>query len=138
MNEDVIVGGAGADTLAGYVASNKWSDYDRDVFRYSSLSESGVTKATRDVIWGDFKDGGDGFDKIDLSKIDASSQLLLDQAFTFIGTKAFSPGLIGEVRYKHGEGDKYVVQVNADADKDPEMTFVVHSQNGIHAGDFIL
>jgi Ca2+-binding RTX toxin-like protein len=57
------------------------------VFVYTSTKDSGTTTTTRDTIT-DFKHT-DG-DKLDLSAIDANSKLSGDQAFTFIGTAAFS------------------------------------------------
>jgi Ca2+-binding RTX toxin-like protein len=73
---DLLSGGKGHDTLIGGVADNAV-----DTFIYTALSDSTVAKAGRDLI----QDFEDGFDKIDLSGIDANAKLAGDQAFDFIG-----------------------------------------------------
>ena len=74
-----LMGGLGADTLTGGLGA--------DIFAYTSVSESGVATGTWDVIT-DFSSAQG--DKIDLSKIDANPLKKGDQAFTFIGSAAFS------------------------------------------------
>jgi Ca2+-binding RTX toxin-like protein len=74
---DVLNGGAGADVLTGGAGA--------DVFRFSALTDSTVAVGGRDTIR-DFVSG----DKIDLHLIDANASLAGDQAFSFIGTNAFS------------------------------------------------
>ncbi|MGZ9063454.1 MAG: M10 family metallopeptidase C-terminal domain-containing protein, partial [Allosphingosinicella sp.] len=73
---DLIHGNLGADTLAGGGGA--------DMFRYDSIAES--TSASRDQIL----DFTPGTDKIDLSRIDARTNLAGDQAFIWIGSTAFS------------------------------------------------
>ena len=63
----------------------------------SSTGETGLTAATADVV-ADFN-RAEG-DRIDLSAIDADVYAAGNQAFTFIGTAAFS-GTPGEIRYYH-------------------------------------
>ena len=82
---DTLIGGAGKDQMTG------GSGLDSMVL--SSLADSGVTFATRDVI-NTFAHG----DKIDLSAIDARTNVAGDQAFTFIGAAAFS-GVSGQLRF---------------------------------------
>ncbi|MGZ8286740.1 MAG: M10 family metallopeptidase C-terminal domain-containing protein, partial [Allosphingosinicella sp.] len=73
---DMIHGNLGADTLAGNGGA--------DTFRYDSTAES--NSASRDQIL----DFTPGTDKIDLSRIDARTNLAGDQAFIWIGSTAFS------------------------------------------------
>jgi Ca2+-binding RTX toxin-like protein len=91
---DRLIGGAGKDTLRGGAGA--------DVFAFSA-GDTGTGSAGRDQIL-DFSHA-EG-DRIDLSAIDANSGKAGDQAFTFIGSKAFS-GIAGQVAL-HGaflEGD---------------------------------
>lgn len=76
---DVIAGGAGADVLFG--SGSSAGDGIFDVFLYHSIADSGVTSATRDVIY-DFEDG---LDRIHLSAIDTDTAMSGVQAFHFIG-----------------------------------------------------
>src|SRR4029079_1043442 len=71
--QDTLFGGAGKDMLSG--------GPDSELFQFAKLTDSGVTKATRDVIT-DFTSGGSGgFDIINLSLIDANTKAAGDQAF---------------------------------------------------------
>ena len=76
---DILQGGLGADTLTGKAGA--------DIFDFNSISESGVTAATRDVI----TDFVEGTDKIDLSGIDADTGTANNQAFSFIGSGSLHP-----------------------------------------------
>ena len=82
--DDVIIGGAGADLITGGAG--------KDIFRYLSIEDLGTTRTNTDIIY-DFASG----DKIDLRAIDANIGTARDDAFTFIGTSAFS-GTAGELR----------------------------------------
>jgi Ca2+-binding RTX toxin-like protein len=81
---DTIDGGAGRDILTGGTGA--------DTFRFTSTSHSAPGAGDR------ITDFVSGTDKIDLSQIDANTLLSGNQAFTFIGTGAFS-GTAGELRY---------------------------------------
>ncbi|HEX8224314.1 MAG TPA: calcium-binding protein, partial [Allosphingosinicella sp.] len=72
---DLIVGGAGADSLTGGGGA--------DTFRYDAASDS---VGLADLI-GDFQSG---LDRIDLSRIDADTIAGGNQAFSWIGSNAFS------------------------------------------------
>jgi serralysin len=106
----VLDGGRGKDTLTG--------GHDHDVFKYDSLKDSGVTKATRDVII-DFQHIDD---TIDLSGIDANTLVPGDQAFTYLnnGDSIATPavnftGAAGELRsYWNAEGQVIQGDVNGD------------------------
>jgi Ca2+-binding RTX toxin-like protein len=93
---DSLYGGAGLDHLYGGSGA--------DVFRWDDTSETGLTQATADVIHDFNRLEGDEFN---LSAIDANLYVAGNQAFTFIGTAAFS-GTPGEVRYYHSGGNTYI------------------------------
>jgi Ca2+-binding RTX toxin-like protein len=102
-NTNIIDGGAGADTLLGGQGNDTLiggagkdlmtGGGGLDHMRLTSLADSGVAFASRDVI-NTFAHG----DKIDLSAIDARTNVAGDQAFTFIGAAAFS-GVAGQLRF---------------------------------------
>ncbi len=109
---DTLNGGDGNDTITGGAGKDTMSDGNgTDTYRYFATSESTAGR-NRDVIL----DFSRGFDKIDLSPIDANITLAGNQAFNFIGTAAFS-GLAGEVRYVD-TGSNLVVQVDVQGDGD--------------------
>ncbi len=82
---DTLIGGAGKDLLTG------GAGLDRMVL--TALADSTAAFAGRDVI-NTFAHG----DKIDLSAIDARTNVAGDQAFTFIGAAAFA-GVSGQLRF---------------------------------------
>ncbi|MEA3008688.1 MAG: hypothetical protein QOJ91_380 [Sphingomonadales bacterium] len=87
---DILVGGEGADRLLGGLG--------KDQFTFNSVSES--TAGSIDLIQ-DFSRSQ--ADKISLSGIDANSLLIGDQAFSFIGTSAFSH-VAGQLRFETSGG----------------------------------
>lgn len=70
---DMLFGGAGSDELYGGSGN--------DLFRYTHVSESGISDTTSDHIH-EFSDG----DKLDLAGIDAKVGNWTNDAFTYIGT----------------------------------------------------
>jgi Ca2+-binding RTX toxin-like protein len=88
---DTLNGGGGADVLTGGAGA--------DTFLFKTVGEIGLG-ATTDAIT-DFQAGGIGaataIDHIDLSLIDANTKSTKDDAFTFIGSAAFT-GKAGELR----------------------------------------
>jgi Ca2+-binding RTX toxin-like protein len=112
---DTLIGGLGRDTMAGGVGADK--------FVWSGIKETGHTEATADVIVDfNFAEG----DRIDLGGIDANVYAAGNQAFTFIGTAAFtlnaatpdaSDVVPGEIRYYHAGGNTYIeLQTGTSAD----------------------
>ena len=67
---DTLIGGAGKDELTGG-SFNGGGDGFVDTFRFTAVTDSGLTNATRDTIF-DFEDGTD---LIDLSTIDANTTM---------------------------------------------------------------
>ena len=97
---DTLLGGAGSDTLSGGLGADKLTGGSgADTFLFSSTAA-----ADGDVVV-DFK-GSQG-DMIDLRGIDAKATQDGDQAFSFIGSRAFSLGLEGQLRFSGGliQGD---------------------------------
>jgi Ca2+-binding RTX toxin-like protein len=86
--DDVLDGGTGADILTG--------GGGKDRFEFRSTTDS--PRAARDRIT-DFS--GKGGDRIVLSAIDANMKRKGNQAFTFIGSKAFT-GTPGQLRFAKG------------------------------------
>ncbi len=91
---DTLAGGLGNDTLAGGAGKDLMTGGGGlDHFVFNGLSDSPLAFASRDVI-NTFAHG----DKINISAIDARTNVAGDQAFTFIGSVAFS-GVSGQLRF---------------------------------------
>jgi serralysin len=129
---DILVGGLGKDLLVGGAGC--------DLFVFNSTTESGVIAATRDVI-ADFQRG---FDKIDLSHIDANSHLAGNQAFTFKGqSNVITPGLEGKLKFYFIDAagtsnDKTIVHGDVNGDGCPEFQIELSGLHILTASDFIL
>ncbi|GAB7528950.1 hypothetical protein PS3A_13590 [Pseudomonas sp. 3A(2025)] len=113
---DTLNGGAGNDVLVGGVGADKlYGGSGADRFDFNALNEMGVGATLRDVI-GDFKHS-EG-DKIDLSTLDADLSTSGNDAFTFIGSNAFSSNATAQLRF--ADGILYG-SVNADANAEFEI-----------------
>jgi Ca2+-binding RTX toxin-like protein len=100
-----MLGNDGPNVINGMGGQDRyWGNGGGDFFVWSSTSHTGVTEATADRIM-DFS-YAEG-DKINFSGIDADVYAGGNQAFTFIGTNAFS-GTPGEVNYYHSGGNTYI------------------------------
>jgi Ca2+-binding RTX toxin-like protein len=130
---DVLIGGAGADKLYANAFSASVDDGARDFFRFTALSDSGTTAATRDEVFGFARGAGLSADRIDLSRIDADPSLAGNQAFHIVS--AFTPAH-GEVRLVYSGADT-LIQVDGDTDPAVDMTILVHNAH-LHAVDLIL
>jgi endo-alpha-1,4-polygalactosaminidase (GH114 family)/Ca2+-binding RTX toxin-like protein len=121
---DLIHGNLGADTLRGNGGA--------DTFRYDSTAES--NSGARDSIL----DFTPGTDKIDLSRIDARSDLAGDQAFAWIGSAAFS-GVAGQLRAFQQSGS-WIVEgdTNGDGIADLAIALTLQGATPLGAGDFLL
>lgn len=136
---DLLVGGAGNDILKGGAGNDRLFGGDgSDIFAFATLGgsrgfayRSDGIKLAPDFI-GDFARGQD---KIDLSAIDAVSGTSANDAFTFIGTNAFSHRA-GELRYEAGNGQ---IQISADVDGDGFADMhILAAATAIQASDFVL
>ena len=136
---DVLTGGAGDDMIYGGLRGDTLTGgAGNDTFVYRSTGDSNSTE--RDGIQ-DFLAG----DLIDLSVIDANSGVAGDQAFSFIGSAAFTGGGAagaGQLRFENISlgGPIWLVQGDTDGDgvSDIEIVLVIPSPDPITAGDFIL
>jgi Ca2+-binding RTX toxin-like protein len=111
--DDLITGGWGLDTLSGGGGD--------DVFIFQRSSQSGAGSAFRDVI-ADFRTLDGDADRISVSGIDADLGLAGNQAFTWIGGKAFSDA--GQLRYLWS-GNSTLIQGNTDADTAAEFEILL-------------
>lgn len=148
--DDYIDGGAGADTINSG-AGNDWlyggSGNDKlngedgrdwlsggtgaDQFIFSSVLQSSV--ATPDFIWDFTRSEGD---KINRSAIDANTSRSGNQAFSFIGSAAFS-GVAGQLRYEYVNGNTVITgDVNGDGVADFGVT--LYDAMPLVATDFVL
>jgi serralysin len=103
--DDQLAGGLGQDTLIGGTGADR--------FIWYTTRDTAVTTSSADAIMDfNFAEG----DRIDLSGVDANVYADGNQAFTFIGTAAFS-GTPGEINYYHAGGDTYIqMQTGTSAD----------------------
>ena len=122
---DVLTGGALGDTLTGGLGADR--------FVYLTVTDSRNTTTDRDTITDFIRAQGD---KIDVSKIDANSAASGDQAFSFIGTGAFT-GSAGQLRYVKQGSDIYVYG-DVNGDKTADFALQLDNLATIAAGDFIL
>ena len=117
---DILEGGTGKDNMSGGAGI--------DTFRFTSALQS--TVGTADELL----DFVSGTDKIDLVLIDARSGTPGDDAFTYIGTNAFS-NTAGELRAQaFGSTIHIFGDVNGDSVADFE---IIANTTTIAAGDFV-
>jgi len=121
---DTLYGGAGADTLSGGTGA--------DHFDFKALLDS--ANNARDLILDFSHTQGD---KIDLSGMDANSQVAGDQAFTLIPD--FYTGHAGELMIANEpEANHYTVKGDINGDSLSDFMITVISPTKPVAGDFIL
>ncbi len=94
VERSILNGGAGADTLKGSGGASPGDTYD-----YNAVSDS-PAGVVRDTIVNFVGFGAGLGDQIDLRDIDANSLLSGNQAFTYIGSAAFTAA--GQLRYAGG------------------------------------
>ena len=126
FGNDVLMGGAGIDFMIG--------GFGPDTFSFSGATlaslDTGVG-ANRDVIL-DFSG-----DIIDLHQIDANLNIAADQAFSFIGTNAFTAA--GQVRFFADGAGNTIVEGNVDNDLHADFQIELQGFTGqLQAGDFVL
>jgi Ca2+-binding RTX toxin-like protein len=129
---DTLIGGEGADTLVGGSGA--------DTFVFSSVSNSRTGAANRDVINGFTRAPGDQ-DRIDLSAIDANTLTAgVNDAFTFIGSAAFSAtGSAGQLRIQGlGGANALILEADVNGDRVADMQIFVNLQVTMALGDFVL
>jgi Ca2+-binding RTX toxin-like protein len=128
VGNDILRGGTGADVLVGGTGNDR--------FDFDSITESGIGAGSDQIL--DFVKGQD---RIDLGGIDARAGTSANDAFTLIGSSAFS-GVAGQLRYETIDGPSgptTLVQgdVNGDGVADFAIALVGQSLT-LQATDFIL
>jgi hypothetical protein len=126
---DRIFGGVGADMLAGGSTADGDGD-GNDVFVYRSTGET--TTLSPDSI--EFFNTGD---KIDLGVIDANTAAGGDQAFTVIGSGAFT-GVAGQLQVTNLVGQDWEVRGDTDGDGNADLLIFLTSDHALTAADFFL
>jgi Ca2+-binding RTX toxin-like protein len=119
---DDIIGGAGRDVMNGGSGC--------DAFIYQAASDS-TFGASHDVI----SDFTSGIDWIDLCGVDARTGTAGNQAFSWVGTAAFTG--VGQLRYEH-VGGSTIVYGNTTGDATPEFQIELTGTLTLHAWDFVL
>jgi len=130
---DLLQGGAQADLIRGnFGADRLLGGGGADTFHYLAVTES--YSVAKDQLL-DFTPGSD---KIDLAAIDASRTIAGDQAFTWIGSGAFSKSA-GQLR-AFQQGANWVVEgdINGDGFADLIISVAVQGPAPPGPGDFLL
>ncbi|WP_373414616.1 calcium-binding protein [Ensifer aridi] len=120
---DFIYGGVGRDRLIG------GTDADRFIFKAAAESAGTAFDTIYDFVTSEQ-------DRIDLSAIDASSQAIGDQAFSFVGTAAFK-GVAGELRFDILASDTYIY-ADVNGDKVADLKIHLDDAVALTKGYFIL
>jgi Ca2+-binding RTX toxin-like protein len=119
IGDDILNGGGGRDTMTG--------GGDADIFEFTAITQSAVG-AQRDKIM-DFtvnSAAGNAYvDRIDLSAIDAAAGLAGNQAFSFVGSAAFS-----------GEGQIRAIQFGANTIIEVNTTGLAGAEMEVHVSGF--
>jgi hypothetical protein len=117
---DTLVGGDGRDQLEGGPGIDTlFGNAGGDTFLWRALSDTGLTSSSSDVVMDfSFANG----DRLHLALIDAVGGGG-DQAFSFIGTAAFTGP--GQIRYLHGGGETRLL-FNTDSDSSAEGIIRLH------------
>ncbi|MGO1077576.1 calcium-binding protein [Inquilinus sp. CA228] len=121
--DDVLFGGAGADLLNGGIGA------DRFVFASTRDSIPGLVDSIRDFS----RAQGD---RIDLAQVDADVFAAGDQAFSFIGTAAFT-GAAGQLRFQTN-GAATTVSADVDGDMIADFQLTLTGAIALTAADFVL
>jgi Ca2+-binding RTX toxin-like protein len=121
---DSLVGGAGKDTLTGGAGGDR--------YYFSALADS-VVGANADRII-DFSHAQG--DRIDLAAIDARFTVAGDQAFSFIGSAAFT-GVAGQLHTWHDSG-RTIVSGDVNGNRTADFNIVLTGTINLVAADFVL
>jgi Ca2+-binding RTX toxin-like protein len=120
---DMLDGGTGPDWLHGGMGGDwLYGGNQADKFVWSSTSESDLASGMDFVVDFNRAEG----DLLDLSAIDPNPSGWGNEAFTFIGTAAFS-GEPGEIRYYHDSIDTFILlQTDTSPDIDGIISIAGH------------
>ncbi|MGZ8285657.1 MAG: M10 family metallopeptidase C-terminal domain-containing protein [Allosphingosinicella sp.] len=132
-SSDTLKGGAQNDLLFGNLGADQLTGGGgADTFRYDSTADS--NSASMDQIL----DFTPGTDRMDLTRIDARTNLAGNQAFTWIGSNAFT-GTAGQLRAFQQGGD-WILQGDVDGDgvADLVIALTLQGPTPLSASDFVL
>ena len=131
---DTLVGGAGIDTLCGDFGQDKlYGGTGGDRFYFRAITDSTNAVAGRDIIY-DFK-LAEG-DRVNLIDIDANARIAGNQAFTYIGTAAFS-GVAGQLHVQYTSGSTYVT-ADVNGDKIADFGLTLYNVNALSSACYLL
>ena len=135
---NLLRGGAGNDRLTGGGGNDiEEGGAGADIFVFTALGDSVNYELRSDgkkLLPDRLPDFLSGTDKLDLSAIDANTGTAGDDAFTFIGTAAFTHHA-GELRYEVLQGQ---VHIFGDVDGDGRLDLhIIANGTLLAAGDFI-
>lgn len=130
---DFLLGGDGNDRLIGGAAKDALNGgLGADTFAFAR-GDTAAAAATADAITDFSQTEGD---RIDLSLIDARSTVSGNQAFTFVGTAAFTR-VAGQLRFAQTGGDTYV-QGDTNGDGTADFWIKLNGLTSLKAADFVL
>ena len=130
---DYLVGGAMNDTICGGAGGDYvFGGAGTDRFIFLAVSEFGTT--TPDAI-GDFSHAQQ--DRIDLRTIDPDAVTLGDQAFSFVGTAAFTVDARFQVRYDTAFGNT-TLQIDTNHDTVADYSLILYGVTSLVVADFVL
>jgi Ca2+-binding RTX toxin-like protein len=135
LGHDAMAGGLGNDRIVGQAgADDMWGEAGNDTFVFNAINEMGKTAATRDWL-GDFAHAQD---KLEFTAIDANTKAGMagNQAFTFIGTGAFT-AVGGQLRVTH-EGGNTIVNGDINGDRIADFHIELQGNIALTAIDFVL
>ncbi|MBE9609793.1 calcium-binding protein [Chitinilyticum piscinae] len=122
LGNDILTGGAGRDILTGSTGY--------DTFDFNSLTESGLTSTTRDIITDFIR----GQDKIDLRTIDANTATTsVNDTFTGLISSSAAFSKAGQLKITAG-----VLYLNTDSDSAAEMSIQLTGISSLANSDFYL
>lgn len=129
---DTLTGGLGADDLSGDYPGMLYFD----TFDYNSVDESNIANGVDDIL--DFQAN---YDKIDLSDIDANTQAIGDQPWTFNANHGTAT--IGQVTYEIINRDTYNIYAENNGAPGWDLIITLENNgnlgsNGMSPFDFIL
>jgi Ca2+-binding RTX toxin-like protein len=129
-----LFGGADIDSLTGFGGRDHFSGgTERDFFIFTSLKDSGPTKASRDTIL-DFEGAGvAGGDVIDLNTLNTK----LGDIINFLGTNVNFAGNAGDLRAVFA-GNDTIVQLDVDGDSKADFSIALTGHHVLATGDFTL
>ncbi|TRW92845.1 calcium-binding protein [Paracoccus sp. M683] len=134
LGNDILIGGAGADRIIGGQGADRMTgSAGADVFVFQTLADSTTAVAGRDVITDfSFAQG----DLIDLSALDARTNVAGNQAFSFVGTGGFT-GNAGELAYRSVAGGTLIV-ADVNGDRIADLAILLDDSLTLNANSFIL